>query len=201
MNLSLIKMKHIGLFFGSFNPIHVGHLIIANHIAEYSEVDEVWMVVTPHNPHKKKETLLADHHRYAMVEIATRDFPKLRPCDIEFKLPQPNYTVNTLAYLTEKYPEYRFSLIMGTDNLNTFHKWKNYEVILQNHHIIVYPRTAESTMDNDFTNHPKVTFIDAPLMEISSTFIRKAIADKKNVRAYFPETVWNYIDEMNFYKK
>jgi nicotinate-nucleotide adenylyltransferase len=193
-------MKHIGLFFGSFNPIHVGHLIIANHIAEYSQVDEVWLVVTPHNPHKKKDTLLADHHRLTMVNLAVEDYPKLKSSDIEFKLPQPNYTVNTLAYLKEKYPNYHFSLIMGNDNLNTFHKWKNYEVILQNHHLIVYPRITENPIENDFVNHPKTTFVKAPLMEISSTFIRKAIADKKNARPYFPEAVWKYVDEMNFYR-
>ena len=130
----------IGLYFGSFNPIHIGHLIIANHIAEYSDVKQVWMVVTPHNPLKKKDTLLKDSIRLELVHLATEDYPKIKPSDIEFKLAQPNYTVNTLAYLQEKYPKNEFSLIMGEDNLKSFHKWKNYEVILQNHDIYVYPR-------------------------------------------------------------
>ncbi|HRA74348.1 MAG TPA: nicotinate (nicotinamide) nucleotide adenylyltransferase, partial [Flavobacterium sp.] len=128
----------IGLYFGTFNPIHVGHLIIANHMAEYSDLDQIWMVVTPHNPHKQKSTLLDDYHRLEMVHLATKDYPKIKPSDIEFKLPQPNYTVNTLAHLQEKYPTYEFALIMGEDNLNSLHKWKNYEVILQNHDIFVY---------------------------------------------------------------
>ena len=130
----------IGLYFGTFNPIHIGHLIIANHMAEHSDLKQVWMVVTPHNPLKKKETLLKDSIRLELVHLATEEYPKIKPSDIEFKLPQPNYTVNTLAYLTEKYPKNEFSLIMGEDNLKSFHKWKNYEVILQNHDIYVYPR-------------------------------------------------------------
>ncbi len=130
----------IGLYFGTFNPIHVGHLIIANHMAEHADLDQVWMVVTPHNPLKKKNTLLDDYHRLQMVHLATEDFPKIKPSDIEFKLSQPNYTVNTLVHLQEKYPNYEFSLIMGEDNLKSFHKWKNYEAILENHEIYVYPR-------------------------------------------------------------
>ena len=129
----------IGLYFGTFNPIHIGHLIIANHMAEHSDLDQIWMVVTPHNPHKKKSTLLDDYHRLYMVHLATDDYPNIQPSDIEFKLTQPNYTVNTLAHLQEKFPKYDFSLIMGEDNLNSLHKWKNYEVILNNHNIYVYP--------------------------------------------------------------
>ena len=169
-------MKNIGLYFGTFNPIHMGHLAIANHMAEFSDLDELWMVVTPHNPHKKKNSLLDNHHRYEMVYRATQSYPKLKPSDIEFKLPQPNYTVHTLAYLQEKYTEDQFHLIMGEDNLKSFHKWKNYEAILENHTIYVYPRIAEGTVETQFTNHPKIHRVDAPIMEISSTFIRKAIA-------------------------
>ena len=132
----------IGLYFGTFNPIHIGHLIIANHLAEHSDLDQIWMMVTPHNPHKQKSSLLDDYHRLHMVHLATEDYPKIKPSDIEFKLPQPNYTVNTLAHLQEKYPTHEFSLIMGEDNLNSLHKWKNYEVILHNHDIYVYPRAA-----------------------------------------------------------
>src|SRR4028119_2480216 len=123
----------IGLYFGTFNPIHTGHLIIANHLAEFSDLNQIWMVVTPHNPHKQKNTLLDDYHRLEMVNLATEDFPKIKASDIEFKLPQPNYTINTLAHLTEKFPQHEFSLIMGEDNLKSLHKWKNYEVMLQNH--------------------------------------------------------------------
>ena len=135
-------MKKIGLFFGSFNPIRVGHLTIANHMVEYSDLDQVWFVVTPHSPFKKKTSLLADHHRFQMVSRAVEDYSKLKASDIEFKLPQPNYTVNTLTYLEEKYPDHEFALIMGEDNLKSFHKWKNYEVILESHNIYIYPRIS-----------------------------------------------------------
>ncbi len=194
----------IGLYFGTFNPIHVGHLIIANHMAEHADLDQVWMVVTPHNPLKKKSTLLADHHRFEMVFLATKDFPKIKPSDIEFKLSQPNYTVNTLVHLEEKYPEHSFSLIMGEDNLKSFHKWKNYQVILENHEIFVYPRLdAASTLPENelFKNHPKIHLIDAPVVEISSTAIRDNIKKSKNVQPLLPPKVWEYIDHNNFYKK
>ncbi len=192
----------IGLYFGTFNPIHIGHMAIANHLVEFSDLDEVWMVVTPHNPFKKKASLLADNHRLQLVQIATEGYPKLKSSNIEFKLPQPNYTVNTLAHISEKYPEHTFNLIMGSDNLKSFHKWKNYEVILENYDIYVYPRIVEEEKTNtQFDNHSKIHKVDAPIMEVSSTFIRKAIADKKNIQALLPCKVWQYIDEMNFYKK
>jgi nicotinate-nucleotide adenylyltransferase len=194
----------IGLYFGTFNPIHVGHLIIANHMAEHADLDQVWMVVTPHNPLKKKSTLLADHHRLEMVFLATEDYPKIKPSDIEFKLSQPNYTVNTLVHLEEKYPEHTFSLIMGEDNLKSFHKWKNYEAILAHHEIYVYPRldtTADANENTLFKNHPKIHLIDAPVVEISSTAIREHIKKGKNVLPLLPPKVWEYIDHNNFYKK
>ncbi len=190
----------IGLFFGTFNPIHIGHLIIANHMAEFSELDEVWFVVTPHNPFKEKKTLLADNHRLRMVMEATEDYPNLKPSNIEFGLPQPNYTVNTLVHLQEKYPDDQFNLIMGEDNLHTFHKWKNYKVILENYHIYVYPRISKIKGQPSLLNHPKVHKIDAPIIEISSTFIRKTIPTGKNVQPLLPQKVWKYLDEMNFYK-
>ncbi|RZS99181.1 nicotinate (nicotinamide) nucleotide adenylyltransferase [Aquimarina brevivitae] len=193
-------MKKIGLYFGTFNPIHIGHLAIANHMAEFSDLEEIWMIVTPHNPFKNKSSLLDNHHRYEMVYRATATYGKLTPSDIEFKLPQPNYTVNTLIHLQEKYPEYHFNLIMGEDNLKSFHKWKNYEVILENHELFVYPRISKDTVENEFLHHAKIHRIDAPVMEISSTFIRQSIADQKNIRPLLPEAVWQYIDEMNFYK-
>ena len=140
----------VGLFFGTFNPIHVGHLTIANYIVEYSDLDQVWFVVTPHSPFKRKSTLLEDHHRLEMVYRATADYQKLRECDIEFKLTQPNYTINTLTYLEEKYPDKGFALIMGEDNLKSFHKWKNYDVILERHQIYVYPRISEGKTETRF---------------------------------------------------
>lgn len=194
-------MKKIGLYFGTFNPIHIGHLAIANHMVEFSGLDEVWFVVTPHNPFKEKSSLLADHHRLQMVQIAAEDYPKLKASSIEFGLPQPNYTVNTLVHLNEKFPDDHFCLIMGEDNLASFHKWKNYEIILENHELYVYPRVQEGKRPaSQFDSHPKVHKTDAPIMEISSTFIRKAIQHKKNVRPLLPCNVWQYLDEMNFYK-
>lgn len=191
----------IGLYFGTFNPIHIGHLIIANHMAEHSDLDQVWMVVTPHNPLKKKSTLLDDYHRLHMVHLATEDYANIQPSDIEFKLPQPNYTVHTLAHLLEKYPKYEFSLIMGEDNLNSLHKWKNYEVILQNHDIYVYPRLNAGDMDEQFANHPKIHRIGAPVIELSSTFIRNSIKNNKNVVPMLPSKVWEYVEHNLFYKK
>ena len=191
----------IGLYFGTFNPIHVGHLIIANHMAEYSGLDQIWMVVTPHNPHKEKKSLLDDYKRLHLVALATEDFPKLKASDFEFKLPQPNYTVNTLAHLQDKYPSREFSLIMGEDNLKTFHKWKNYEVILQNHDIYVYPRVSSEAANPAFENHPRIHKIDAPIVEISSTFIRENRKNKKNIQPLLPAKVWEYIDYNNLYKK
>jgi nicotinate-nucleotide adenylyltransferase len=196
----------IGLYFGTFNPIHVGHLIIANHMAEYSNLEQIWMVVTPHNPFKNKDTLLDDNQRLQLVTIATEDYPKIKASDIEFKLSQPNYTVNTLVHLQEKFPQHEFSLIMGEDNLRSLHKWKNYEVILQNYSIYVYPRIEDKNqtaelISSEFKNHPRIHIIDAPIVEISSTFIRKNIKKGKNIQPLLPAKVWEYIDHNNFYKK
>lgn len=192
----------VGLYFGTFNPIHIGHLIIANHLVEYSDLEEVWLVVSPHNPFKEKKSLLDNHHRLAMVQLAIEDYPKLKASDIEFKLPQPSYTINTLTYITEKYPNHQFSLLMGEDNLSGFHKWKNYEQILQNHKIYVYPRIkSEDDKANLLLNNPKIIKVNAPIIQLSATEIRKSIKNKKNVKPLLPVKVWNYIDEMNFYKK
>jgi len=187
-----------GLFFGSFNPIHIGHLIIAQYFIEFTDVQQVWFVVSPHNPLKKKETLLADHHRLNMVKIAIEDNPEFRASDIEFKMPQPSYTINTLTYLKEKYPEKDFVLIMGGDNLETIHKWKNYEQILENYSIYIYDRP--DTDVSVFKNHENIKFFDAPLMKISSSFIRKALKDKKDVRYFLHEKVYYYIKDMMLYK-
>ena len=179
----------------------MGHITIANHMVEYSDLDEIWMVVTPHNPFKKKKSLLDNHHRLEMVERALENYPKITPSDIEFKLPQPNYTVNTLIHLEERYTNKEFSLIMGEDNLKSLHKWKNYETILENYSIYVYPRISEGEVDHQFINHKKITRVEAPIMEISSTLIRNSVKEGKNIRPLLDSKVWKYIDEMNFYKK
>lgn len=194
-------MKQVGLFFGTFNPIHIGHLIIANHLVEFSDLDEVWFVITPQSPFKVKQSLLDNNHRFQMVYEAVQDYPRLKPSTIEFDLPQPNYTSDTLAHLEDKYgPDYAFSLIMGEDNLKSFHKWKNYEAILEQYSIHVYPRISTGEMAHQFEDHPRITKVSAPIMEISSTFIRKAHNQGKNIRPMLPEPVWKYMDEMNFYR-
>lgn len=194
-------MKRTGLYFGTFNPIHIGHLIIANHLVEFSDLDEVWFVITPQSPFKTKQSLLDNHHRYQMVYEATATYSRLKPSKIEFELPQPNYTVHTLAHLMERYGnDHQFSLIMGEDNLKSFHKWKNHEVILENHDLYVYPRISKGEIEHNFKGHPKIHIIEAPNMEISSTFIRANHKAGKNIRPLLPEAVWIYMDEMNFYR-
>lgn len=189
----------VGLFFGSFNPVHVGHLVIANYMASFTELEEVWLVVSPQNPLKEKSSLLGENDRLHLVKLALDFHKKIKASDIEFKLPQPSYTINTLAHLAEKFPEHEFCLIMGSDNLTGFHKWKNYEEILRRYKIFVYPRPDKK--ETEFDAHPSVTFVNAPLMEISSTFIRRSIKEKKDVRFYLHQKVWEYIDEMSLYKK
>ena len=191
----------IGLYFGSFNPIHVGHLIIANHLAEHSDLQQIWFVVTPHNPLKDKKTLLVDQQRLHLVKLATENYPKLKTSDIEFKLPQPNYTVNTLTYLVEKFPENEFCIIMGEDNLKSFHKWKNFEIIKQNHEIYVYPRISSDLVENYNHADSKIHKINAPIIEISSTEIRDGIKNQKNIRPLLSEKVWEYVEHNNLYKK
>ena len=194
-------MKKVGLYFGTFNPIHIGHLVIANYMVEFSDLDEVWFVITPRSPFKQKQSLLEDHHRYQMVYEAIADYPSLKASKVEFNLPQPNYTVNTLVHLGEQHGvDHKFCLIMGEDNLKTFHKWKNYEVILENHELYVYPRVSNGKIPAQFENHKGIHIVSAPIMEISSTFIRKQHNAGKNIRPMLPEPVWKYLDEMNFYR-
>lgn len=202
----------IGLYFGTFNPIHVGHLVIANYMADFTELDQVWLIVSPHNPLKEKSSLLTDYHRLALVKIAIDDNPKLKASDIEFNLPKPSYTAITLAYLKDKYPQHEFALIMGEDNLRTLHKWRNHDVILKNHKIYVYPRvltlqeeaevsSINSQVNNDFADNPNVIYCeDAPVMKVSASFVRHAIKEGKDVRYLLTEPVHRYIDEMNFYR-
>jgi len=189
----------IGLYFGSFNPVHTGHLVIAGYMAEYTDLDQVWLVVSPHNPLKMKQTLLQDYHRLQLVKIGIGDNRKLKASDVEFKLSKPSYTIHTLTHLSEQLPQHGFVLIMGMDTLETFHKWKNFEQILEHYELYVYPRPKSN--GGELIKHPKVKFVEAPLMEISASFIRDGIKSKKDVRYMMPESVWNYIEEMHFYEK
>lgn len=189
----------VGLFFGSFNPIHIGHMAIAQYMLEHTALEKIWFVVSPQNPFKTKETLLDQQHRLTIVRIAVENDPRMQASNIEFNLPIPSYTVDTLTYLREAHPNEEFSLIMGQDNLVHFHKWKNHESILENHNIYVYPRPRCKPCDME--THEKVQLTKAPLMDISAEFIRKSIREKKEVSYFLTQKINDYIDEMNFYKK
>lgn len=194
-------MKKIGLFFGSFNPIHIGHLILANYILENSDMEELWFVVSPQNPFKDKKSLLSDHSRLDMVQLAVKNYPKMRASNIEFSLPKPSYTIDTLTYLKEKYPDYSFALIMGEDNLESLPKWKNSEKLVSDYQIIVYPRTFEAEKkDNEYLKHQNIHQINAPVIELSATEIRSMIKEGKNVRPMLPPEVFEYLDGSSFYK-
>lgn len=170
----------IGLFFGSFNPIHIGHLIIGNAMAESTDLEEVWYVVSPQNPFKKNQSLLHEFDRFDMVTAAIHENPKFRACDIEFKLSKPSYTIDTLTYLSDAYPQHTFVLIIGEDNLVQFKNWKNYERILENFSLYVYPRPDASV--SELKEHPHVRLVEAPLLEISATYIRNCIKDHTSIR-------------------
>lgn len=188
-----------GLYFGSFNPIHIGHMAIANFMIEFSDLDQLWFVVSPHNPLKEKKSLLKDYHRLEMVRRAIEDDDRFRASDIEFKLPTPSYTIDTLAYLEEKNPSCEFQLVMGADGLRTFHKWKHADLIVKKYHRLIYPRPGVDMKD---LNHlPNATLVNAPLMEISSSFIRKAIKEGKDVRHLVPAASYRYMREMHFYER
>lgn len=192
------KTHQTGLFFGSFNPIHIGHMIIASYMVEFAGLDEVWFVISPHNPLKEKSTLLPDANRLYMVNIAVEDDPRFRASNIEFHMPRPSYTIDTLIRLQEQYPTHQFALLAGSDILGSFHKWKNYESLLAQVKLIIYPRY--DSRPSEFDDHPSIRFVDAPLLEISASFIRKAIKEGKNMQYFLPEKVWKYIDEMMFYR-
>ena len=187
-----------GLFFGSFNPVHIGHMAIANYFVEFTDINELWFIVSPQNPLKPKKTLLDSHHRYDMVELAIKNDERFKASDIEFRMPKPSYTIDTLTYLKERNPNYEFVLIMGSDNLDSFHKWKNYDVILENYQILIYPRP--NSTESMFYNHHNVKQLLAPIMEISSSFIREAIKYGKNIPYYLPSNVYKYIIDMHFYE-
>jgi nicotinate-nucleotide adenylyltransferase len=188
----------VGLFFGSFNPVHNGHMIIANYMLEYSDIEQIWFVLSPQNPFKKKKNLLEDYHRLAMLEEAVGDLYNYRVSDIELKMPKPSYTIDTLTYLKERHPNNEFVLLMGADNLKHFHKWKNADQILENYALKVYARPGEDK--SDLPVNPKIRFYDAPQMEISSSFIRRGIKEKKDLRFFMPAAAYQYMREMHFYE-
>lgn len=198
-------MPKVGLYFGSFNPIHIGHMAIAGYMTEFAGLDQIWFVVSPQNPLKKKETLLADHHRLYMVQLAIGDNDRIKASDIEFKLPIPSYTIDTLTYLKEKYVNYKFCLVMGSDNLYTLHKWKNADELVSKYPIYVYPRPETdkpvSGILDKILHTADIHHVSAPLMEISGTFIRSSIKTGKDMSYFLPPAVWKYIVEMHFYEK
>ena len=188
----------IGLFFGSFNPVHIGHLIIANYMATQTDLDRVWLVVSPQNPLKPKKTLARDHDRLHLVRLGIGDNPLLEVSNVEFGLPKPSYTVDTLAYLREKYPEREFALIMGGDNLASLHQWKNYEVLLANYDIYVYNRPSADLGER--ATHPRVRIFEAPLLDISATYIRECLRNRKSVRYLVPDAVFEYLESSHLYR-
>jgi nicotinate-nucleotide adenylyltransferase len=198
-------MARIGLYFGSFNPVHIGHLAIAGYMTEFAGLDQVWFIVSPHNPLKSKETLLADHHRLYMTQLAIGDNDRLKASDIEFRMPVPSYTIDTITYIEEKYPMHRFCLVMGEDNLLTLHKWKNAGELVKKCPIYVYPRGTSGKpvppVLEILLGEAEVHMTDAPAIQISGTFIRKGIRSGKNMSYFLSPGVWKYITEMHFYEK
>lgn len=198
-------MAKVGLYFGSFNPVHIGHTAIAGYMKEYTDLEQVWFIVSPQNPLKKKETLLDDHHRLYLVELALGDDYSMRPSDIEFRQPSPSYTIDTMARLTEKYPDHDFVLVLGEDNLYTLHKWKNAPELIKRFPLYVYPRPEASRPANPLLDEilglAVINWAKAPLMDISGTFIRNGIREGKNMSYFLDKSVWKYIVDMHFYEK
>lgn len=188
----------IGLFFGSFNPVHVGHMIIANFMVQHADLSEIWMVISPHNPNKEKSSLAKDYDRLNLVNLAIGESPGIRASDIEFQLPKPSYTIDTLTYLRQKYPDKEFVLIMGGDNLATLHKWKNYEAILQHYQVYVYKRPSYDL--GELVDHPSVQIFEAPLMYISASYIRSEIKAGNDVKYLVPLPVYEYLSKSRLYK-
>lgn len=191
---------HIGLFFGSFNPIHTGHLVIASQLAEYTDLQQVWFVVSPQNPFKQKESMLNEYDRLYMVELAIEGNEKFRANNIEFTLPKPSYTIDTLTYLAEKFPSYQFSLIMGADNLQGLPKWKNYEQILKNHRVYVYKRPGFDKPSVPPGFEDRVQIVEFPQLDVSASYIRQSIKNGISTQYLVPEKVRQYIEKMNLYK-
>jgi nicotinate-nucleotide adenylyltransferase len=187
----------IGLYFGSFNPIHVAHLIIANHFLNETELEKIWFIVSPQNPLKAEAALLNEYHRLHLVRLATEEDNRIKPSDIEFGLPKPSYTVNTLAYLSEKYPEHEFSILMGSDSFQNLSKWKNYEVIVKNYTLFIYMREGFEINNNIGAN---LKIVNAPLLQLSATHIRNLIKQGKSVRYMVPDKVWEEIEKGRYYK-
>lgn len=198
-------MAAVGLYFGSFNPVHIGHLAIAGYMKEFTNLDQIWFVVSPQNPFKQKETLLADHHRLYLVELAIGDNDALKPSDIEFHRPVPSYTIDTMAWLTEKYPQHKFFLVMGEDNLYTLHKWKNASELVSRYPLYIYPRRDVVKKQNDLLDEiltmASIKWVKAPLIDVSGTFIRNGIKRGKNMSYFLHPAVWKYIVDMHFYEK
>ncbi len=198
-------MAKIGLYFGSFNPIHIGHMAIAGYMTEFAGLKQIWFVVSPHNPLKKKETLLADYQRLYMAQLAIGDNDRLRASDIEFRLSLPSYTIDTMTFLQEKHPDNEFCLVMGEDNLYTLHKWKNAEELVKKYQIYYYPRPHVAKPSSPVLEHmlsiAHIHRADAPQMDISGTFIRNGIRHGKDMSYFLPPAVWTYIREMHFYEK
>lgn len=187
---------HIGLYFGSFNPIHIGHMIVANHIVENTDIDKVWFVVSPHNPLKEAHSLLNEYDRLHLVELAIQDNLKFRASNVEFHLPKPSYTIDTLTYLVEKFPLEKFSIIIGSDSFQNIHRWKNFEQLVANYSFIIYKRPG---FDVGETHGADITVLDAPLLDISATYIRRQIRERKSVRYLLPEPVAKYVEENRYY--
>ena len=187
----------VGLYFGSFNPVHVGHMIIANHMLNNCPIDKLWIVVSPHNPLKKKKSLANDYDRLHLVHLAIAGNPDIQASNIEFGLPKPSYTIDTLTYLKEKHPGYEFSLIMGGDNLVTFHKWKNHELILRDHNIYVYKRPSYEL--GSLKDHPRIEIVEAPMLNISSSYIRSLIKKGLSIQYLVPQAVFEYIEDYKMY--
>ncbi len=189
--------KPTGLFFGSFNPIHNGHLCIAEYMIEYGGLKEVWFILSPHNPLKDKNSLLSDYARLELVQAAIADDVRFRVSDIEFHMPRPSYTIDTMTRLTEKYPDRSFALIAGTDVLPTFHKWKNWQQLINLYRFMIYPR--ETGLDHELLSHPSFSLMDAPKIDISSSFIRKTMLSGRSARYFMPDSVFRLVDKYGYY--
>ncbi|MBL7717955.1 MAG: nicotinate-nucleotide adenylyltransferase [Flavipsychrobacter sp.] len=188
---------HIGLYFGSFNPIHTGHLIVANHIVEHTDIDKVWFVVSPHNPLKDAHSLLNEYDRLHLVNLAIDNNPKFRASNVEFHLPKPSYTIDTLTYLSEKFPLEQFSIIMGSDSFQNIHRWKNFEQLVSRYSFVIYNRPGFEITER---HQASITQLSAPLLDISATYIRRQVKEKKSLRYLVPDAVKEYIDSNNYYK-